>query len=650
MKKITTIILTLIMILSSLFISGACSKPEAEEQQNSFFKGTHVKEVSTTEHFLLKDGVSSYKIVIPKNFSSNENLASQEILTLFKEATGFVLPIVTDENLSFDNNSQYISVGNTSLKDTAGITENVETLKINGFAIKTVGKSVFIVGGKEMGVVYGAYEFLYQILNFEQFFDDCYSLDTMVREIPLMNYNFKELPDIKRLVANVGAIIADPVAARRMRMYYTPMNLYIWDGGDFTDTSFKIIPPKTYKDEHSGWFSDDGSQLCYTAHGDPDEYDLMIETYVEHLKQVIIDNPGKYVYKFADQDVVTRCQCASCSIDYEKYKCAAGSKIIFSNIVMDKLNDWLANDGKEYYNPDLIFRFNAYNLFETAPVNYDEATDTYTPIDEKMMLSPGLGVEIAPVFANYARSYFDDSNLNYYNNMRAWEALFKDDVHIGYWTYCFNDNHYMYFFNTFDTMQEHYQVYASFGAESLYDQSLGTNYDGISAWYTLKTYLQSKLAWDTNLNINELTQRFFDNYYGEASDIMMKFYKSQRAFNIYQQEELGYGDANYNIKFVANKREYWPRNILESWREIIGDALDEIESLKVKNAKKYDLIYKHIVAERIAVDFILLELYSNQLSNKYDEYKNDFIAEVTLNNMSHHGAGKSISSFINSLN
>ena len=651
MKRITVIILTLCMILSCLFSIAGCSN-ESQQDNTSLYKGVHIQEISKTEHFLLRNGRSDYQIVIPKKFTSNENLASQEIVSLFKEGTGYTLPIVSDEGLSFSNSSLYISIGDTTLKQDAGISENTETLKVNGFAIKTVGKSIFIVGGTENGVVYGAYEFLYQILNFEQFFSDTYSLDTMVREIPLMNYNIKELPDIKRMIANVGAIISNSTAARRMRMYYTPMNLYIWDGGDFTNTSFKIIPPKTYKNTHPEWFSDDDSQLCYTAHGNPEKYELMIDTYVEHLKQIVIDNPGKYIYKLADQDVVTRCQCKACNDDYEIYKCASGSKIIFSNKVMDKLNDWFTNDpvGKEHYNPDLIFRFNAYNLYEQAPVNYDAKKDVYTPIDEKLILRPGLGVEIAPVFADYSKSYFDSSNKSYYDNMRAWAALFEGETHIGYWTYCFNDNHYMYFFNTFDTMQEHYQVYASFGAESIYDQSLGTNYDGVSAWYALKTYLQSKIAWNTNLNINELTQRFFDNYFGEASDIMMNFYNSQRAFNIYQQEELGYCVGNYNLKFVANKRDYWPRGVLESWRNTVADALEEIKPLQDKNVKKYEKLYKHIVCERAAIDFILLEIYGNQLSNKYQEYKQDFIAEVTLNNISYYGAGRRMTNFINTLN
>lgn len=649
MKKIITFIILLIVTITSVFSFGGCSNVQ---EPSPLFKGTHIQEVSKTNSYLLKNGSTDYKIVIPSNFNTYENLAAEEIVSFFKEGTGYSLQVVYDEGLTFDNNSKYISVGNTTLKDQAGVLESTKTLKVNGFAIKTVGESIFIVGGTENGVVYGAYEFLHQILNFEQYFTDTYSLNTMVRDIPLMNYNIKELPDIQRMIANVGALMANSAEARRMRMYYTPVNLYIWDGGDFTNTSFKIIPPSKYMTERREWFSDDQSQLCYTAHGDPESYQLMIETYAEHLKQIVIDNPGKYIYKLADQDVVTRCQCSACNVDYETYKCASGSKIIFSNKVMDILNDWFENDpvGQAHYNPDLVFRFNAYNLYEQAPVNYDVATDTYTPIDEKMILRPGLGVEIAPVFADFSSSYFDESNLSYYNNMRAWQALFDGQSHIGYWTYCFNDNHFMYFFNTFDTMQEHYQIYASFGAESVYDQSLGNNFDGLPSWYSLKTYLLSKIAWNTNLNLDELTKNFFDNYYGEAADVMYRFYSSQRAFNTYQEEVLGYGKGNYNIKFVANKREYWPKSILEGWRNICAEAIEKIQPLKTKNIDKYNKIYKHIVSERSSIDFILLELYGNQLSNKYNEYKTDFIAEVKLNNISYYGAGRTMTNFINSLN
>ena len=647
MKKFTILLLTMIILLSGTV--GCSSKKESIKE--SIFTGTHRQEVIKTERFLLKNGATDYQIVIPQEFNSNENLAAQEIQVLFEEGTNVRLSIITDENLTFSNNCTYISVGNTSLKEQAEIADNEESLGINGFAIKTVGNTIFIVGGTECGVLYGAYEFLYQILNFEQFFKDAYSLDKMVSDIQLMNYNIKELPDIKRYQANVGALTADATMARRMRAYYTPQNANVWVGGQFGHTSFGIIPPADYRKDHDEWFSDDGTQLCYTAHGVQEEYDLMIQTYADKVKELIIENQDKINFTIGDQDTLSRCQCDACEYYFNIYKCASASKIIFINKVMDILSEWYeTEDGRKYYNPDFTIRLQAYYYYEQAPVKLNEKTGEYEPIDDKVVLRPGLGVEIAPIFTNFTASYFEDENISYYNNMKSWKALIQDENRILIWAYGYNADYFMYFINTIDTIPEHYQIYASIGTSLFTDQSQGANYDGLSAWYSLRTYLQTKLAWNTNLNIEELTQRFFDNYFGEASDIMMQFYKSQRTFNVYQQEVLGYCDANYSVKFIANKREYWPRGILEGWRSYIDQALEKIEPLKVKNNEKYQKLYKRIVAERVAIDFILLDLYPDQLGEKYDTIVAEFTADVALNNISFHGeSGKSMSKFINGL-
>ena len=67
-----------------------------------------------TADYLLKDGKSSYKIVLPDDADADEVLAGERMQSLFKEATGVTLPIVYDTQIAgIDSDDAYISIGDT---------------------------------------------------------------------------------------------------------------------------------------------------------------------------------------------------------------------------------------------------------------------------------------------------------------------------------------------------------------------------------------------------------------------------------------------------------------------------------------------------------------------------------------------------------
>ena len=178
MKKFLAILLA--VLAAFLF---ACNKPS---DVNPPDKGDNGKVIYKNDA-IIENGKSDYKIVIDKDESDKVSFASQELQLFLEESTGVRLPIIDDEDVEYSKDSKYISIGNTVL--TSGVNVPVSDLNYSGYAIKTVGKSVFIKGSSAHGSLQGVYAFLRKTLNYEFYAQDVYTIDkTSELKLPVFDY------------------------------------------------------------------------------------------------------------------------------------------------------------------------------------------------------------------------------------------------------------------------------------------------------------------------------------------------------------------------------------------------------------------------------------------------------------------------------
>ena len=260
MKKTISILLVIVCLFSAV----ACKPQDKVEVKDETFSG----------EYLLYNGATDYMVVVPEQANSNEILALDEFTSLFSEATGINLPVVKDSGLTFNEESKYISIGNTTLLDSSEIIIEDEVKVDNGMAIKTKGKTLFFIGGGEYGVVYAVYEFLFRTLNFEQYYIDCYALDKCVTEIPLMNYNVIDYPDIPMYCNFPRFLDMNPLAALRMRAPYRSSKFLGAIGGRTSHMSLVYMNETVVEGHENYWLSKDKTQLCYTARGNEEEFNL----------------------------------------------------------------------------------------------------------------------------------------------------------------------------------------------------------------------------------------------------------------------------------------------------------------------------------------------------------------------------------------
>lgn len=600
----------------------------------------HQYNYTPTDGFILKNGISDYKIVVPDNASADLIMYANEFSSLFNEATGAKLDQMSENE--FEGNKA-IFVGNTKAFKSTGITLDETQLKSQGYIIKTVGKSIYINGFSDAACLYGMYRFLKLSLNYEFFGPSTYYIDKNVEEIPLMNFDVIDAPDIEYREASYS--FATGASARR---YWLTINdAFMTVGGLKWHNTFAYLPPEVHKDEHPEWYSDDGTQLCYTAHGNEDSRQEMITRVANLIKDAMKANPNKTIVTFTIQDSNTFCDCKTCKASRQKYNGANSAVVIqFLNKVSDNIDEWFATSEGKKYDRDLKILFFAYLSTNTAPAKYDSETDSYIPIDESVICNDNVCAFFADIRGDYTHSFYDEDSANaiYIKNMKAWKACSKT---LFFWTYSTNFRYYLTPYNSFNAMQETYKFAVECNVAYIYEQAQYNQGSAATGWSFLKQYLTSKLLWDVNLNQEELIEDFFNHFYSEhAAKIMKKLYDEYRVLANYQTDVLGFnGDSS--IYHNALKPEYWEKNTLMKWLGYFDEALDRIEVLKKEDPGSYQLYRNHITAERVAYVYMLLKIYGSNLSDaELAYYKKMFHDDVEDNGMIFEGEGGALISDI----
>ena len=633
MKRILVFILSFLMLFSAV----ACKKPNSGANNNNQNQ-TNIER--PTGKYILENGVTEYKIVVPSNKNESEKLATEELVALFFEATGVTLSVISDDGLTHNSANKFLSVGRTSLLESSGIEIDDNSKGVNCFQITTLDDTVYFIGGADNGVLYAVYEFLFRTLNFEQFSYDCYSLDKSVTDLELMEYDVVVSPDIPLYCAFTGYMGRDLGICLRMKAmrYYGDTRGTSPGGRNAHNTCYYIDPniynnpdlPETY---HPEWFSGAGysrmqMQLCYTAHGDNESLDLLVNTFAEVLKEQIKNQPDRYLWYITHMDNTICCTCETCNEYAEKYQCNTAQYIQFMNRIDDIIMDWFKNDeeGKRCWREDFAMGISFYEAYTDAPATYNEETGEYEPMDESVKLNPSMFASYAPIHANFLVPIDHPKNATYYNILKKITAVVEN---LCVWWYSTDFHGYMYPYDVFSSMQRSYQVLYEHGLKIMVDETQNGNYGGMTGWHMLSSYLSAQYAWDVYADQETLIDRFFKGYFLDAADEMRAFFENYRSFSELQKNGLcpGIGGIMYSI----DNANYWPKAVLDEWETYVIVALEKIEKYKEINPEKYDMLYKHISMERLSIDYCYLKYYKANLGSKFEEVRDRFVADFRLN-------------------
>lgn len=611
-KKLTALSLSCLMLTGVAF---GCAENEKETEttekgesiaitENRYEDGIHQLNYTETDKYLVKDKRSDYRILVAEGVSTEIETAAIDLQNLFYEATAVRLPIVEDGDMSdYSPSAKVISLGETKYAKAVSA-EAAEELEFSGYSIETVDESIFITANTDVGVSFGVYGFLELQFNFDCFSNTLYYIDEQ-DDVLLRDYDVLDAPDLR--VRTPGTAFLTGPTVRRMKY---ANNSDIIAGHSTSHSSFLYIPPETYKETHSEWFSTCGNQLCYTARGDAESRAVLIETAVDAAIEAFKNAPEATQFVFSHMDINTWCACDSCKASLQKYGTNAAVAIQFVNEMAEAVEKWMkSEEGKEYARNFKIV-FLAYKQTYKPPVKYVAGTDTYEPIDESVILHDHVTVQLAPIELEWGHSIYAECNKDMYEGIRGWESLTD---HFSWYTYTCNYNYYWLFYDTFEGLSDFYKLAAEYGTERIYELGQARN-NGGTGFLALKNYIAAKLTWDVNLDMDDIIEKFFQYYYADAGDEMYEVYLGLRALSKSNVDILCKRkscDAKIDIP------ELWPKALLVKWLEKIDEGVEDIAYLKKVDPERYTAVYNNVMAESVSLGYLLINHYEDQLNQDY---------------------------------
>lgn len=630
MKKILSIITALVIC----FGATACGENNQKDKDNLHYN------VTETEYKIVENGVSDYSIVIALSADKTIQKAADELNYFYKMSTGTELPFINDAEVAFDENKKLFVLGENAVSVSAGVAVDASIVGTQGYTLKTKGRSVFILGGTPIGTLYGVYEFLHVTFGFDAYREDEFGIEENVRDKVLYNFDIVEKPSIEYRSTGYTKIVKGDYATRLRMNYKTDFMLV---SGQPYHNAIYYIPPSKYQSEHPKWYaSDDGilafRHLCYTAHGDETEYALMREAVVSAMKNVIISNPNLENITFTQADNNKDwCTCDACRESISHYGgCKVAPIIVFTNGVAKEIREWLKEVAPERKVTILLF---AYTVTTDAPVKYDSKTKTYSPIDEKVVMEDNLGVYYAPITANYYEDFNSQTNVAYKETFRKWRAL-TDNIYL--WAYSFNINAYYCFFDTFSALSENYKLFNEMGVKYIFDQAQ-YNASNVTAFNKLKAYLVGKMSWNTSYNVEELTQKYFDNVFKDAAEPMRTYYDELVEYfaKAYSEHKVS-GDFNDQALMSSA---VWTKPRLEKWMGYIDVAREKIAKYQTENPTLFSKLSDRITEESISLRYLYIKLHGSRIAA---DVKEEMVASLRadMNRLNFDMAGETIPAVI----
>ncbi len=588
--------------------------PELFESEIS--GGVEASDVPATSYYLINDGVSDYKIVLPTTPAGYEEYASTELQKYFEKATGVTLPIVKENQLSvsFSESSKYIVIGDTQIAKDKGVTADLNTYGSRGFRIKQQGSNVIMLGGESMGTLCAVYEFLHHQFGFEAYAINYTKINTGVTTQNLLAFDISDIPDAEFTHGYYYERYREGALTMRYNFYD---EIFISATGQPWHNTFEYVSPDTYKDSHPDWFTDDGKQLHYSAHGNASELQAMQDLVYNKMTAAIdrdFANGNYYKYiGFIHED--NNYFASDSSVD--EFKATYGDAypaamvIQFINPIAERLEQYMIDnhDGRE-----MNIVLGAYLKLKDAPVTNVGTTENpvYQPIDSSVVLNENVSVMIAAIEADYSREFAWHNSLS--RNVAKWNAITTKDEPL-FWFYDFYSMYSMiYFDNTYNLKN----VLGVAGTSAFVFNETAQPHM-INPFGELKTYLTSKLTWDNGADLNELVDDFFDDYYGVASESMWKMYDRLLS---YMAPMLSTGSPYLQVMNGAGSYyqiEYWDKEILDELLHYVDMAYADIAPIQAQNPELYSSLSDRIKRESLMARYLLIEHYAvSTFSSSYE--------------------------------
>jgi hypothetical protein len=456
---------------------------------------------------LSRDGKPSVTIVLADDATPGERTAARELADYLEKVTGGKFAVLGES--AVPNRAPGIYVGPTALAKGQGL--DPTAWGPERWAVRSVGESLVLVGGRPRGTLYAAYHFLEDTVGvrwwspFEEHVPKRPTLEIATLDQkgePRFRYR-----DIYLLYANDGGRFAarsrlngqgfGPIdTAYGSGVYYGP------PGG--VHTFYAYFPPKEYFGQHPDWFSlvngkrtAEQTQLCLT---NPELRAVVVaklKGFIEQARSEAkrVGRPAPVDFDISQNDWGGMCQCGKCQAIAK----AEGSE---SGPLLDFLNH--AADAIRQQYPEVRINTLAYQMTEDPPKTL-RPRDTVLP-------------RLCDTNANLLRPITHPDNRAFAERLARWGGISKN---LRIWDYAVTYTPYYGLpLPTVHTYPIDYRYFAEHNVEGVFTE----HEHGILAdLRDFKIWMMMKLLEDPYRDYEALVRDFMDGFYGPAAPAVRRY-------------------------------------------------------------------------------------------------------------------------------
>lgn len=433
-----------------------------------------------SEFVFYKNGSTIPVIVLAEKPKGIESKTAQLFAQNFKQLTGKNIDIITESKSKNINDKILFFVGNTIESKQYKLQEKI---KWDGFAIVQNDKHVSLIANQGMGLLYGANAF------FERYAKVFYVDD-----------NEKTNSSDKGIIITEDEWISNPDFM--VRSVYFPQakdyNYNLWNATQTIEEKWNIwghnlnkivdgnivVNDQTIYAQYNGIRND--AQYCFSSN-------KLFEALKSGIIKKIAENPDATYFSISPNDNGIICECENCKkLNQPK----SASNAVF--MMVNKL-------AKQF--PDLFFTSLAYSTTNKPPLNIKLEKNTAVLVST-IDYPKGIAIK--------------ESNKE--KEFSTWISDWKNcSQNIFVWDYTVQYTNYFDFFPNIPALQKDLQYFKSIGITGIFEQGSEENY---SLFGDYKSYVISKLLWNSEEDLEKLKYNFYENAYPTSADYIAEFVTS----------------------------------------------------------------------------------------------------------------------------
>jgi len=483
---------------------------------------------------LARDGKTTTAIVVGKAPTPDEQTAAKELAAYLHKVTGASFRIERETTQPQDKSGIY--VGRTAFANTH--IPHVTALAPDEWAMRSVGDSLVLTGGRPRGTLYAVYRFLEDEVGVHWWtpFDESVPSNPNLA-IPRVNRHGKPViryRDIYMLYGNDGGRFA----ARNRLNRDGDARIASEFGGSMdygppyhVHTFFMYFPPKTYFATHPEWYSlikgkrtVGRTQLCLT---NPELRKAFVAKLKAYIEQARADakrdgRPAPRVFSVSQNDWHGMCQCPACQAIAKPEGSEAGPLFDFVNYVADAI--------KTDY-PDVFIDTLAYQMTQKAP--------------KTIRARDNVIVRLCDTTSNFTKPITHKQNRKFRDHLLSWAKIAKN---LRIWDYAVTyAPYYGLPLPTVHTYPTDYRFYAEHNVEGVFTEH---EYPILADMRDLKVWMMMKFLEDPYRDYRATLRQFTDGYYGPAGTHVRHYLHALEAASEAKSSYLSMGASPRQYRYL----------------------------------------------------------------------------------------------------